>query len=86
LPLDKGDILLDRKADPQAQVDALETILENYENVFVKVEERMYKLDGVLVRGMQSYMPIIFNSPNSSVLNTTIHTSILSMTKATDNQ
>lgn len=73
LPLEKGDILLERKADLQEQHEALTSILENFGTSFELVEKRMYKLEGVLYRGMQSYMPIVFNMPNSSVLNTTTH-------------
>lgn len=68
----------------QTQLDVLESILENNRDNFKLIETKTYKLDGVLAKGVQSYMPVIYTHPNSSVLSTTIHSCILSMSKATD--
>ena len=86
-PLEKGNILLERKGDIKLQTQELETILtQSSDHAFQKVEERVYKLGGVLIRGIQSYMPIVFRDSNCSVLNTTIHTSVITLSKASDSQ
>jgi hypothetical protein len=61
------------------QVEELEKIIEYNQTDCKVIDERIYKMDGILVRGVQTYLPIIFETPNSSVLNTTVHTTILSM-------